>query len=297
MPPAVCRRGRLIGVAVMSCSLDPPDDHAALVAVRRIVAEQTEPRTPVDHVSFLARGSMNLTYRLNGDLVARLPIEANDFTRHGHELLRFLGSRGVPVPAVTAFGEPGPRFPLPFVVYRYVEGQPLTSELLRRQPAPRRRAVREALGAALEALAAIPAADALAATGCPDLGPRDLFGAWVEKQLGSLASRDLEAATIYRRRWRDEPALAARWTALVHMDFNPDNLLLDTASGRIGLIDVEGVAVGHPIFQHLMFARHYGLRAAKRQLARRAIPRRDELWIQLEFAHELWRHATSRDTG
>lgn len=277
-----------------------PEAKATLARVRDILARQVEPPLVAGRVRFLARGSLNVLFRVDagagGDLVFRFPRHGSQLTVYGRELLALLGRHGLPVPALRYRGDPGPLFPYPFVGYRFEPGVMLTRGRMRAlSPAARQRLWRR-LGDLLAGLAAVPIGEATAA-GCPDLLARDFFGHDVRRRLAALAPRDPETAAAMRRRYAAEPVLRRRWRSLTAMDLNPDNLLYDPASERISLIDVEGVAITHPISHYLLLARHYGIEGARAQIARLAHgggAAARVLRVQLDFGWALER-ALRRD--
>ncbi|WP_433290850.1 aminoglycoside phosphotransferase family protein [Actinoplanes sp. CA-030573] len=207
--------------------------------VRRLLAAQFPawaglPLTPV------ASGTENLMIRLGEDMVVRLPRMPGAVTaiRKEHRWLPFLAPR-VPleVPVPLGLGSPGPDFPLPWAIYRWLPGRHDITDL----------------PAAAAALGGFVAA----------LHKADPAGAPAAYRGGSYVTRDGEVRAELRDLAGgacggvDLAAAAARWEAALrlpawdgppvwlHSDLLPPNLL-GRGGALAAVIDFGCAGVGDP---------------------------------------------------
>jgi aminoglycoside phosphotransferase (APT) family kinase protein len=185
-------------------------------------------------------GTVNALFRIGDDLCARFPILgqwADNLTRE-LQWLPYLASRlSLRVPEPVIEGEPTERYPLPWAIYRWIEGVPYADELVDDEP----RAAGDLAQFVGELRAAPLHADAPKG-GRPPLKIVDGFtrpaieasGGVIDVDLALDAwDRSLEAPV-----WDGEP----NW---IHTDLLRSNLLVD--DGRLrAVIDFGGVGVGDP---------------------------------------------------
>lgn len=111
------------------------DDELAIDAalVRRLLAAQTPSLAERPVRAFGARGTVNAMFRLGQDLVVRLPRTAawtGDLEAEWLYLPQLRGRITLRVPEPVALGEPSPIYPLPWAVYRWLEGSPYDDALV-----------------------------------------------------------------------------------------------------------------------------------------------------------------------
>lgn len=96
------------------------------VLVRRLVAEQM-PSLAALPVREVGRGTVNAMFRLGDDLAVRLPRTmawAGDLEREREWLPRLARRVSLGIPEPVASGVPTDGYPLPWAVYRWLEGEP-----------------------------------------------------------------------------------------------------------------------------------------------------------------------------
>lgn len=231
----------------------PHAEHLDVDLVRRLLAEQFPEwaELPIRPVSF--DGWDNTTFRVGDDMSVRLPSHAAYAPQVDKEqewLPALAPSLPLPIPTPLAKGEPTEVFPLPWSVYRWIDGEiaahgthavghppPHIDDLT---------VFATALGEFLRALQRVDATDG------PDAGPHSfwrggplaIYDPETRETLGALRDRiDGEAATevweaALERTWEGPPV----W---VHGDVAPTNLLV--RDGRLSaVIDFGCSAVGDP---------------------------------------------------
>lgn len=189
-------------------------------------------------------GHDNRTFRLGDELTIRLPTDdgyvAGELKEH-EWLPRLAPQLPLPIPELVAVGSPGPLFPRPWSVRRWIPGEPL-------DPAgidDPERFVHDLAGFLL----ALRAADA---SGGPAAGPQSFFrgadprayDAQTRETIAEL--RDELGASRVTALW--EAALESSWggpPVWFHGDIAPGNLLM--ADGRLAaVIDFGTSGVGDP---------------------------------------------------
>lgn len=191
-------------------------------------------------------GTDNALFRLGDDLVVRLPRIARAALTLSKEC-RWLGSLAphlpVPIPVAMGVGVSSPRFPHPWAVYRWLDGERATPERIADE------------GAFAMALADfIAALQAISVDGGPAPGSHNFWrgGAiagmedgWLREKIVKLdPSLDLPGMLSV---W-DEGKRAAPWArpaVWIHGDLDRQNLLV--AHGKLSaVIDFGGLGVGDP---------------------------------------------------
>ena len=192
-----------------------------------------------------SHGTVNAIFRVGPDLVARLPLQDAEVEAQRGELLRemdaarrLLAASTVATPEPVALGEPGPGYPLPWSVYRWVPGS-----IAQGTSAADTSRFAEQLAAFVLALRSSPT------------GGRTFRGT---RRGGQLTQHDDSVATGLRRSQGliDTVALADLWDRLrrtprsdpdtwTHGDLMPGNLLV-VGHDLSGVIDVGQLAVADP---------------------------------------------------
>jgi aminoglycoside phosphotransferase (APT) family kinase protein len=216
-------------------------------------------------------GTDNAIYRLGDELAVRLPRREKNVIQLEKEiewLPKLARLLPLAIPEPVAVGEPGEGYPLPWAVYRWLDGNPAYET-------PPREPERE-LAALLGALRRIDPA------GGPPPGEHNFFrGEPVrvrdEVTRSAMATLGLEHEAVPI--W--EEALAAPdWTGppvWIHGDLDARNLLV--SNGRIsGVVDFGGLGVGDPACDAM--AAWKVLSAEGRERLRRALELDDATWAR-----------------
>jgi aminoglycoside phosphotransferase (APT) family kinase protein len=208
--------------------------------VRRLVSEQLPALAGLPVRPFSSTGTVNAVFRLGEELYARLPRLAGwaeDLERERRWLPWLAPHLPLAVPEAVAHGVPSPSYPLPWAVYRWIEGSPYADEL-----------VADEVQAAVALAAFVLALRAVA--GLPDAPPA---GRGPLRQLDAATRSALEASgdridvgragTVWGRVVEGTPFSGApTW---IHADLLRPNLLV--RDGRLAaVIDFGMVGVGDP---------------------------------------------------
>ncbi|MEU4537531.1 aminoglycoside phosphotransferase family protein [Streptosporangium sp. NPDC023825] len=208
--------------------------------VRRLVAAQFPRWADLPVEPFDSSGTDNAIYRLGDDMAVRLPRRAGSAAQVEKDLRwlpRLAPLLPVPVPVPLGAGRPAEDYPLPWSVYRWLDGESPSAGHLT-EPGPLARD----LAAFVDAFRRIDLPD-----GPPAYrgGPLARLDAPTRVALGELRGMiDTDAATaaweaaLRTPEWQGPPV----W---VHSDLMPGNLLL--VRGRLGaVIDFGTAGVGDP---------------------------------------------------
>ena len=200
-------------------------------------------------VSLGARGWANQLWRLGDDLAVRLPWmgeSADELLLKEHAWLPALAPRlPLPVPVPQRLGEPSPRFPRPWIVTTWLQGEPAD-----RAPVTRGAEAADALAAFLTALHQ-PAPDQVDTAGQGGRGaPLASCHSGFARQFAEAIEKGLiPDPDAVRAVWEDAAAAPA-WTGpalWLHGDLHPANIL--TQDGTIcGVIDFGDSFAGDPAF-------------------------------------------------
>lgn len=208
-----------------------------------LLAEQLPDLAHVTPVEVDAQGSSNAVHRLGEGLCTRLPRAERfvaDLEREHRWLAHLAPHVSLVVPEVAAVGHPGCGYPLPWAVYRWVDGEPYDQALVDDEAQ-----AGVDLAGFVDALRSAPQlADAPAGGRAP---------------LASLAAetRDALLACAPELGWRGVDAALAVWERAlecpvwdgrgvwVHADLLPSNLTV-TNGVLHGVIDFGSVGVGDP---------------------------------------------------
>lgn len=210
----------------------------------RLVAAQFPQWANLPVVPVALDGWDNTTFRLGDELCVRLP-SADAYVAQiekEHRWLPVLARRlPLPIPEPVAKGRPGGGFPRPWSVYRWIEGDPASTDR-----------IADLTEFAADLAAFLAALYAIDASGGPPAGahsffrggPLDTYDAQSRASIERLADDiDIEAATEV---W--DAALASTWNGppvWVHGDVAASNLLV--TEGRLrAVIDFGCSAVGDP---------------------------------------------------
>jgi aminoglycoside phosphotransferase (APT) family kinase protein len=214
------------------------------VLVRRLLAEQM-PSFAGLPVREVGRGTVNAMFRLGDDLAVRLPrasVWAGDLDREREWLPRLAPRVSLRIPEPVAYGVPTDGFPLPWAVYRWLEGEPYDDALVSDEEV-----AADDLAAFVRELRNEPVGDA-PPTGRRPLAELDASTRTAIAQAADLLdTADVAGAPAVTAAW--ERALAAPPFAgervWVHTDLLRPNLLV--SGGRlVAVIDFGAVGAGDP---------------------------------------------------
>ena len=186
-------------------------------------------------------GTVNAIYRLGEDLYVRLPRSAAWARDIDHEwtwLPKIEPHISLQIPHPVAKGRPSARYPHPWTVYRWIEGQPYCSDL-----------VHDECQAAEDLANFILEMRRISLTGAPHAGRKplieldDVTRAAIQAAAGVI---DTTAVTAAWERSLEAPAWD-RQPVWIHADLLRSNLLV--RDGRLcAVIDFGGSGVGDPAF-------------------------------------------------
>jgi aminoglycoside phosphotransferase (APT) family kinase protein len=208
--------------------------------VGRLVAEQFPRLASLPITAVQSTGTVNAIYRLGDHLCARLPRVqswARDLEKEWRWLPRLASRLPLRVPGPVAKGHPAGGYPFAWAVYRWIDGQPYTDELV----CDEHLAARD-LAQFVAGLRGIDPAAGAPRGGRPPL--RELDTA-TRAAIGSARGDiDSDAAAAAWARALQAPAWAGT-PVWVHADLLRPNLLVD--GGRLcGVIDFGCAGVGDP---------------------------------------------------
>jgi aminoglycoside phosphotransferase (APT) family kinase protein len=238
----VASRGALREGAVPKQKMNPDEVDIDAPLVARLVATQFPQWGHLPLAEVRSAGTDNTIYRLGGGLAVRLPRRPGavaEVARQQRWLPRLAPLLPLAVPVPLAHGVPGPGYPFPWLVYRWLDGQSVMGEPDLDLPDA---AVR--LGRFVAALQRIDA------TGGPPSfrgGPLSALDHRVRGEIADLGADGTVNPRLATAAWEDSLAAPA-WDAApvwVHADLYPVNLL--ARHGRLAaVIDFGGLGVGDP---------------------------------------------------
>lgn len=250
----------------------------------RLVAEQFPQWAGLPLSPVALQGSDNATFRLGDALAVRLPSHpryAAQVEKEQRWLPVLRDSLPLVIPEPVAVGRPIAAFPMPWSVYRWIEGEPATVD-------------RVADGSAFagDLAAFLVALQGVDAHGAPPAGAHSFFrggplatyGAEARDAIAALADR-LDASAAHHV-W--DAAVSSTWEGppvWVHGDVTPSNILV--RDGRIhAVIDFGCCAAGDPACD-LMIAWTF-LDDVSRAVFRRLLPLDEATWARGR-AWALWK--------
>jgi aminoglycoside phosphotransferase (APT) family kinase protein len=208
--------------------------------VSRLVAAQFPQLAGLPVSRVRSTGTVNAIYRLGDDLCARLPLVAHwaaDLQTEYRWLPEVAARLTLQVPEPVALGQPGDGYPFGWAIYRWIEGQPYTDELITDE----RQAARDTAQFVHELRAAELRADA------PAAGRRPLRELDAETRQAIEAARGIIDSDAAARAW-DQALRAATWDGQrvwIHADLMRPNLLV--RDGRLAaVIDFGAFGAGDP---------------------------------------------------
>lgn len=221
---------------------------------------------------FDSTGTVNAVYRLGDELYVRLPRAARwspSLAREGRWLPKLAPFLSLEVPQPVAQGSPSPCYPLPWAVYRWIDGDPYRDELVDDE----RRAA-EDLARFVSALRRIPIPADAPRGGRDPLRQLDpSTRAAIESGRGVI---DSDAALAAWQRCLQAPPWdgGAAW---IHTDLLRPNLLV--RDGRLSaVIDFGGAGVGDPAADVIAAWAVFG--RAGREVFRSALAVDEGTWLR-----------------
>lgn len=207
--------------------------------VRRLVAEQFPELAGLQVAEAPSTGTVNAIYRIGGDSYARLPrvaVWAESLERERRWLPWLARRLPLRIPEPIGAGRPGASYPLPWAIYRWIDGAPYSDENVDDEA----RAALDLARFVLELRRADP-------SGAPSAGRKPL------RQLDAITRAAIEAA----RALIDADAALAAWedaveatawegnAVWIHADLLRPNVL--AYSGQLeAIIDFGSAGVGDP---------------------------------------------------
>jgi aminoglycoside phosphotransferase (APT) family kinase protein len=246
--------------------------------VRRLVDAQFPDWAALPIRPFDSAGSDNAIYRLGDDLVVRLPRRAgrtvDSLDKEVEWLPRLAPLLPLEIPVPLARGEPGEGYPCDWAVYRWLDGETATAEL-----------ISDPQQAAADLAAFLAALQGVDPAGGPLPGEHNFLRGV------PLVTRDdsVRGAIAALKGELDTVTVAAAWEAAleapdwqgpavwIHGDFGDGNLLVER--GRLsGVIDWGGLALGDPACD--LIAAWSFLPADARETFREALGVDDATWAR-----------------
>jgi aminoglycoside phosphotransferase (APT) family kinase protein len=207
--------------------------------VRRLVAAQFPKYADLSISAVRSTATVNAIYRLGDHLYVRLPrVEewARDLDKERRWLPKLAPYLSLKVPEPVEKGNPTGSYPFSWAIYRWIDGQPYSDELIDDEQQAARDLARFVAGLRRIDIVGAPRG------GREPL--RDLDAATREAIWASRDVIDVEAATAAWERALEAPAWGGR-PVWIHCDLLRPNVLV--RGGRIGaVIDFGGVGVGDP---------------------------------------------------
>ncbi|BAJ32886.1 MULTISPECIES: phosphotransferase [Kitasatospora] len=258
------------------------DEVAADRATVRALLREQRPEWAELPVAEAGAGTDNRMFRLGAELLVRLPrtAETARALRKERRWLPALAPHLAPyaVPEPVHEGVPGAAFPLPWSVYRWIEGTVPAPDSVRDWAA-----LGTALAGAVRTLHAAPVPDETAREGLDwyrggELGPCDEWVGAYFAELAAAGGAGLGPGRLARLAgvWREGLLLPAPDGPAVwlHGDLKPSNLLVRDGALH-AVIDFGGLSVGFPDAEH---APVWDLPAAARRAYWRAAALSPETW-------------------
>jgi aminoglycoside phosphotransferase (APT) family kinase protein len=262
----------------------PAAPHIDLSLVQRLVRAQLPQWADLPIKPVAVGGWYNRTFHLGEQLLVRLPssVKYADNVRKEQTWLPWLAPKlPLPIPEPLAMGSPGEGYPWNWSVYRWIEGETVTSS-----------AIADMDAFAHDLAQFLLQFQSLDTTGGPLPGKHNFFRG------GSLVAYDHEtrqALEILKEKidtkyatelW--EEALETSWTSppvWVHGDISSGNLLV--RNGKLSaVIDFGCLAIGDPACD-LMIAWTF-FQGKSRKAFRQALPYNTDTWVRAQ-AWVLWK--------
>ncbi|PFG33235.1 aminoglycoside phosphotransferase (APT) family kinase protein [Sanguibacter antarcticus] len=210
--------------------------------VAALVAEQFPQWARLPVLRVLSSGTDNAMFRLGDELVVRLPripSAARQVSKEQRWLPHLAPSLPLEIPAPVGLGQTSDAFPLPWSVYRWIEGSDAAAA-----PPTDLTETAQRLGEFVHALERVPSAGGPASFRGGPLSSRDVSTRVEIDDLGGAGKIDGDRARWYwdsvlaLPRWNGEPV----W---LHSDLLPGNLV--TVDGVVtAVIDFGGCGTGDP---------------------------------------------------
>jgi aminoglycoside phosphotransferase (APT) family kinase protein len=208
--------------------------------VSRLLTAQLPELADLPISAVRSTGTVNALYRLGDSLCARLPLVeqwVDDLTKELEWLPRLAPYLSLRVPEPVARGEPTSWYPFPWAIYRWIDGEPYSEDVVDDE----QQAARDLAQFVID----LRAVDQV--TGAPSGGRQPLRMLDVSTRAAIEAAHsvlDTRTATAAWERSLEAPEWDGR-PVWIHSDLLRPNLLVD--GGRLcAVIDFGGVGVGDP---------------------------------------------------
>ena len=208
--------------------------------VGRLVAAEFPALAGLPISAVQSTGTVNAIYRLGDHLCARLPrlpSWARNLDQEVHWLPKLAPHLSLRIPELVAKGHATSWYPCSWAIYRWIEGQPYTDELINDQ----HQAARDLAQFVTELRRIDPAA------GAPRGGRRPLRELDADTRAAIRSARDVIASDAAIAAW-ERAIEAPAWDgtpAWIHTDLLRPNMLVDGAR-LCAVIDFGGAGVGDP---------------------------------------------------
>ncbi|MEU4095795.1 aminoglycoside phosphotransferase family protein [Streptomyces sp. NPDC026673] len=253
-------------------TLHPDEPEIDVALVRRLLREQFPQWADLALAATGSAGTANVMYRLGADMVVRLPRvagAASDVEKEHAWLPRLAPRLPASVPVPLGKGVPTDRYPWPWSVYGWLDGENPSAGRVA-DPGPLARDLAEFV-AALHRIDTAGAPPAYRSEPLPDRdsATRSAIDA-LRAEVDAAAATAVWEAALRAPRWPGAPV----W---IHADLQPGNLLV--AAGRLGgVIDFGCMGLGDPAVDTI--AAWYVLPAAARGAFRAALGYDEATWVR-----------------
>jgi aminoglycoside phosphotransferase (APT) family kinase protein len=127
------RRGDISTLGAAAMTMHDDQLHVDADIVRAMVAEQFPELRALPVAQLATAGTVNAIFRIGDELAARFPLQPDSVERAREALEiearaagEFAGHSPFPAPRIMGLGRPGSRYPMPWTLQSWIEGEPAT---------------------------------------------------------------------------------------------------------------------------------------------------------------------------